>query len=109
MSVMRQGDVLLVPVKAVPGTATKQRKTRRTVLAEGEATGHAHVIESPDVRLYEVIEEGDVAEMRQRFLEVEAEVALDHDEHATITVQPGLYEIRRQREYTPVEIRRVAD
>lgn len=109
MSVMRQGDVLLVPVKAVPDTATKQRTQRRVVLAEGEATGHAHVIESPDVSLYEIVTEGDVAEMRQRFLTVEAEVALVHDEHATITVEPGIYEILRQREYMPQEIRRVAD
>ena len=43
----------------------------------------------------------DLDEMADRFLSVEAEVALTHDEHATITLPPGQYRVRRQREFAP--------
>jgi len=36
-------------------------------------------------------------------------VALTHEEHATLLVPPGTYEVRRAREYTPEAIRSVAD
>jgi hypothetical protein len=32
-----------------------------------------------------------------------------YDMHAPITIKPGIYELRRQREYTPEGWRRVAD
>jgi hypothetical protein len=34
---------------------------------------------------------------------------LQHAEHATQTIEPGVYRVVRQREYSPEEIRRVAD
>jgi hypothetical protein len=45
------------------------------------------------------------------FLTVSADgpVALEHDEHDTIHLQPGRYQIVRQREYTPEAIVNVAD
>jgi hypothetical protein len=45
------------------------------------------------------------------FLTVSADgpAALAHDEHATIMLPPGNYRIVRQREYSPEEIRDVAD
>src|SRR3954451_25239990 len=45
---IRQGDLLLVPVDALPERTWNGSNGRRIVLAEGEATGHAHVID--DVR-----------------------------------------------------------
>lgn len=92
----RQGDILLVPVKELPDGLTEvPRANGAIVLAEGEATGHLHVIEAPEARFLAA----DLADIEGRFLEVEAEVALTHPEHDTITVEPGRYEVRRQREY----------
>jgi hypothetical protein len=73
----------------------------RVVLAEGEATGHAHAIRAAGVALcmYGI----------QRILEVQREAILRHEEHADIILPPGNYEVIRQREYTPGEIRQVAD
>ena len=102
----RQGDVLLVPVGAIPEGLT--RRTGRLVLATGEATGHAHVIEDEAAALY-----GDALD--QRFLEVLGEGGVDlvHTsdpvEHDTLTIPPGIYKVHRQREYTPAAIRMVAD
>lgn len=105
----RHGDLLII-MAAVPADARKQRRRNgRLVLAEGEVTGHAHAILDPGADLYDLIPAGDVDEMRQRFLRVTAEVALTHEEHATIMLPPGEYEVRRQREYTPERVRWVAD
>lgn len=101
----RQGDVLVVPVDAVPAGLKKvPLENGRLVLAHGEATGHAHVIEGEAVLLA-----ADVAEIDERFLQIEQEAQLVHDEHDTITLPPGGYKVIRQREYSPEEIRRVAD
>lgn len=106
----RQGDVLLVPIEKLPEGAKKVRRGRRgLVLAEGEATGHAHAIVDEGASLYELVDASDVEEMRQRFLRVDQEVAVVHEEHGTVTPAPGDYEVRIQREYHPEKIRQVAD
>ena len=101
----RQGDILIVPVDEVPEDLKKvPLESGRMVLAHGEATGHAHVLEGEATFLA-----ADLEDLEQRFLEVEAESKLVHDEHDTITIPPGNYEVRRQREYAPEAPRMVAD
>jgi hypothetical protein len=100
----RQGDVLVVAVDAIPGSAKIVDRDRGlVVLAYGEVTGHAHAIADPRAELLEV--EGD------QYLRV-AEgdgVSLSHEEHDTIVLPPGEYQVVRQREYKPEAPRRVAD
>jgi hypothetical protein len=103
----RQGDVLLVRTdRELPDTARAvPPDAGRVVLARGEATGHAHAIDSPLAQLYE---EHD----GRRYLRVRAEaghVRLLHEQHDPIALPPGLYEVRRQREYAPDDIRPVSD
>lgn len=103
-TMFRQGDVLIVRRSRRPAGAAKPiaRERGRLVLAHGEATGHAHAIRSPKASLFEVA--GRV------FLAVDGEcVTLDHEEHSSITIPPGDYEVIRQREYAPDAIRTVAD
>jgi hypothetical protein len=91
----RQGDVLLRPVNAVPdGLKAVPLDKGRVILAYGEVTGHAHAVEG-DVELLAA----DLEEMEQRFLRVEAGAQIVHEEHGTITLPPGLYEVSRQREF----------
>jgi hypothetical protein len=93
----RQGDILLVPVENLPDGLTEvPRENGKIVLAEGEVTGHLHAIDSPEAMFMAE----DLEQIEGRFLVIEAEVALKHPEHDTITLDPGLYEVRRQREYT---------
>lgn len=102
---LRQGDILLVPVDEIPkGLRPVPREQGRMVLAHGEVTGHAHVIEGDAVFLAE-----DLEEMEGRFLKVEQDAELVHDEHSTLKVPAGSYEVRRQREYAPEAPIRVAD
>ena len=102
----RQGDVLLVAVATIPEEA-KDRVSRvgnRLVLAEGEATGHAHAVKSREAVLFRD------PELNRVFLQVTGQgVALEHDEHSPVALAPGAYEVVRQVEYSPEEIRRVAD
>lgn len=102
----RQGDVLIERVGSLPSSLKKvARENRKVVLAHGEVTGHAHAIADKHVDLFAAESHPGVT-----FLEVrDAVAALKHEEHATITLPPGNYVVRRQREYSPEEIRRVAD
>lgn len=40
----RQGDILIEQVNELPADAKPQGQARRVVLAEGEATGHHHIL-----------------------------------------------------------------
>ena len=40
----RQGDILIQEVDQIPADATPQTRLRRVIVAEGEATGHQHVL-----------------------------------------------------------------
>jgi hypothetical protein len=98
----RQGDVLIARVKAIPKGAKPVKRDRgRVVLAYGEVTGHAHAIVEPEALLFD--DKGDL------YLEADGTVTLRHEEHAPITIEPGVYKVTRQREYSPEEIRNVAD
>jgi hypothetical protein len=108
-----QGDLLLRRIDKLPaGIKTAQAKDGQFVVAESE-THHHHVIDArPNVKVYdtedpllsylEVIEATDATETLLRHLR-------GHDTHETISIPPGVYELRRQREYTPEGWRRAAD
>ncbi len=101
MAQFRQGDVLLIECPEIPKSA---RPHPGTVVAHGEATGHSHRFSvAADVTLYDNPESGDL------YAEIKSDVALVHEEHAEIRLTPGIYRIRRQREYTPGAIRSVID
>lgn len=100
---LRQGDVLLHPIDKIPEGAILQGALPTVVLAEGEATGHAHTI-AP--------KRGQVKHFRKGtevYLEVNFPVILEHQEHAPLTVQPGIYQVRRQVEQWLDEVRQVRD
>ena len=106
MKLIAQGDVLIVKVDTVPRKAKRiAAKQGRLILAEGEATGHSHSIAATeDVELMAVADQVDLwLRVRSRSVQVE------HQEHGTITLEPGDYRVVRQREYQPDQIRRVAD
>ena len=101
MKIYRQGDVLFKQVKSIPAGDRKKRPTGH--ILEGEATGHIHRL--GNLAAAEVLEINDGL-----FLSVTEEgVSIVHEEHNPITLPAGNYEVVRQREYSPEEIRNVAD
>lgn len=97
----RQGDVLIRAISSLPATKATIRKNG--VLAYGEVTGHAHKVE--DLTQAEVLEVGNDLYLRVS----EDGVRIVHDEHSPITLPAGNYEVVVQQEYTPSEVRNVAD
>lgn len=106
-----QGDLLIRRIDRLPEHLPREMQTENSeyVVAHSE-TGHHHVIEATaDVTAYQ-----DPEDVWKAFLEVRAEqVELrhkrGHDTHETIAIPKGVYELRRQREYTPEGFRRAAD
>ena len=97
---LRQGDVMVERVDAIPTGVTPVKRTKRgVVLAEGEVTGHAHRIPSRYAKLYRTEED-------QRFMRVTAPVALNHEEHTTVKIPPGNYRVHIHAEYVPGELPR---
>jgi hypothetical protein len=107
---LRQGDVLLLPLAKVPKAATRRTPADgRYILAYGEATGHHHAIAArPGVTLLDVPRDGAVE--AKTFLTVEDAVAsLTHQEHATLAVPTGTYRVIVQKQYQRKAIQRVVD
>ncbi len=106
----RQGDVMVRQIAAIPASAKEEKpKDGRVVLAYGEVTGHAHAFYGGRVHYFMETGSGGVA--AKAFIRVagDAPAELKHEEHGTIAVPPGDYEVVRQREYSPEAIRQVAD
>jgi hypothetical protein len=102
--VYRQGDVLLLPTTktALEGSKRQPREQGRIILAKGEATGHHHSIASRFAALF-------ILATGERLLQLSRAAKIEHQEHGAIDLPAGDYLVTRQREYTPTEIRQVAD
>lgn len=102
--ILRQGDVLILQVDSLPANIKPvKREKNNVVLAHGEVTGHSHRIPSRHATLYKT-------EADQRYMRVTAPVQLKHEEHSTVKIPPGNYQIRIHKEYAPGELaRNVAD
>lgn len=101
----QQGDVLISRVSEMPAGGRQVRATSRGfVVAEGEATGHAHTLPT----------EG-VLEMREvdgvLYARIAGPVDLSHEEHNRVPLDAGIYRFDRVQEYDHFseEARQVAD
>lgn len=105
----RQGDVLLTRIDCLPeGLKLEQPVDGHFVVAHSES-GHSHVVSADYVEMY-------VDEVNPfiGYLTVEDATFIEHlktsfDAHETIQLEPGIYRINRQREYTSEGFRRAMD
>ena len=100
----RQGDVIIERIESVPSGAEKQRPSSSIVLAKGEATGHHHCLETEGAEPADWWKHGE-----DHYVQTRCPAKVRHEEHAAIELAPAAYRVRRQREYSPGEVRRVAD
>jgi hypothetical protein len=105
-SIIRQGDVLIMPCKEIPADLPKvEAEGGRLILARGEATGHHHSLAlSNRVTLFR-----DDGAGGRLYLQADAPVLLEHQEHTALTIAPGNYAVRIQRTVQSGLARRVAD
>lgn len=106
----RQGDVLVVKCTKDDIDIKQLRETGEctgkdsVVLAEGEATGHAHRMNCHGIEQY--LLNGDM------YIYVPPQVGdvpVTHEEHGEIITEPGLWKVKRQREATSTGARTVLD
>ena len=108
-----QGDLLIRRIEAIPAGASPAAAENGVYIVAHSETGHNHVIaERQNVKLYttgdpmvsylEVVEATDATETLIEHLR-------SFDTHESIVIPAGIFEIRRQREYTPEGWRRVED
>ncbi|MHC4643914.1 MAG: hypothetical protein ACYTBJ_00330 [Planctomycetota bacterium] len=89
---VRHGDIELVRVTSIPeGAQPKVRVAGSLVLAEGEATGHAHIVKHSKASL--------VAVAGALYLRVVAESLMEHDEHGDYLIPVRDYAVRQKRQY----------
>lgn len=96
--IQQQGDVILKPVAALPKNAKKQQpKERGFVLAEGEATGHAHAFAiDSGVELWQ---DGEDLYLNVPENIIEQAQALLHEEHRIQPLRRGVYKVEKVQEY----------
>ena len=99
---VRQGDVCLVEVSAIPADA-KDVTGKEIVLMRGEVTGHAHRIAKPKGKAIFLDAQA------ERYLQVLSEATIGHEEHTPIILRKGKYQQAFQVEEQGEEVRRVAD
>jgi hypothetical protein len=91
-----QGDVFLTKTGRIPGDAKRVTRGKRGyTLAEGETTGHAHVIEDEGVELYE---SNGVLYVRTGHT-----VKLKHEEHKEVSIGEGVWKVGQVREFDPFD------
>lgn len=94
---IRHGDVHLIPCD-LPKDAKKINNSKKIVLAEGETTGHKHVLTlNRELEIYEA--EG----VRYVVVPIGEPALLTHEEHAPIEVPTGTYKQGQEIEFDPFE------
>lgn len=111
--IFAQGDLLLERVADVAPSGTIEENVEGValVLAEGEASGHRHVVcERVTMFRDDELARDIPAGLYIGHLQVASSYArLTHDEHAPITLPRGTYRVRRQRELGPRDARVLPD
>ena len=97
----RQGDVLITETNRKTKPPGDKQPPGPITVAHGEATGHHHTIECDQADWWK----GDGVQV----VDLAAPGTLTHQEHGPIPLKARRHTIRRQSEYSPQEIRRVAD
>lgn len=109
-NIAAQGDMLLQRIEALPDDLFLQEAENGSHILAHSETGHHHVVaDSPNIEYYQPANDNFTA-----YLVVNKEPAVirhlrSFDTHEAVEVQPGIYQIRRQREYTPEGFRRAID
>ena len=104
-----QGDMMLIRIDVLPsGITPAKAENGAYILTHSESSHHHVVMERPDVKFFSAMDEF------RSYLVVENQPAIlehlrSHDTHEALEIKPGIYEVRRQREFSPQGWQRAAD
>ncbi len=99
MTMYAQGDLLFVKVAQAAGVPVGPEQGR-LIMAYGEVTGHHH---SVAVRAGLTLTRVDEGVQYLTIDELLGPAVVEHQEHGPITLDPGIWEVRRQREWTDAD------
>lgn len=103
-----QGDIYIRKINVLPKNVKKIEPQNGQVVVAHSETGHNHIMNAMGCQMFEEDKNPFVC-----YLLIEQPTDLIHvrsyDQHAPITFDKGVYEVRRQREYVPEGFRRVED
>ena len=107
-NVAAQGDVFFIRINEMPEGYEEVGPENGELIVTHSETGHNHVMSPAAARMF-----ANPSNEYDAVLLIEKPTALEHkrtfDTHEPILFEPGMYQVRRQREYTPEGYRRVAD
>lgn len=105
-----QGDVIFWRVDRLPDGVTEViRKDGEPLVVTHSETGHHHVITSRNARMFNLAKNAlmaylviEKAKGRGKIKDVaKVEHLRPYDTHEALALEPGVWEVRRQREHTP--------
>ncbi len=100
-----QGDVSIIKIEQADKKLNFKPLKNGFVVAEGEVSGHHHRLVADREAIVEIAQDENGF-----YLNVKSgSVNLNHESHATQTIEKGLYFIGKQWEYSEIEERRVLD
>ncbi len=108
-TICAQGDIYIRRIDTpIPANAVIVPPENGKVIVTHSETGHHHVMAADSVTMYRLPDS-----IMDCLLVVKDATALEHlrefDTHEPILFEPGTYQVRRQREYSPEGWRRVED
>ena len=103
-----QGELMIRKIESLPDNIQRISSENNQYIVGHSETGHHHVIDEVDsLNMWQS------ADAFIAYITTDEPVELKHlrtdHRHESILIEPGIYEIRRQREYTPAGLRRVLD
>jgi hypothetical protein len=106
-----QGDLLLVRVKEVPVKFVKAKSLDSRFIVAHSENGHHHIVEDKDDVEYYINPEDSMKAylVVQNIIGARLAHLREFDTHEALLIPQGIFELRRQREYTPQGWRRVED
>lgn len=90
----RHGDLGLTQLLKAPRFIKKVFSGDKYVLAEGEATGHKHLLTADPKTKLKIYEDAE----GRKYISTEG-ATLTHEEHKPLTIGKGLYVIKHEKEY----------
>ena len=102
MDMWRQGDLLIVKKEELPEGISKSKDN---IILRGEATGHSHKLENGQVFKRMLFARSTI----EIWINVGEDGRIIHEEHKTLELPQGTYQVIRQREFNPFENQLVLD
>jgi hypothetical protein len=107
-NVCAQGDVYIRKINELPERVTRILPEHGKLIVTHSETGHHHVMDAEVAEMYSLPDN-----IMDCLLVIHEPAVLEHlrsfDQHEPIQFEPGIYHVRRQREYTPKGVRQVEE